>query len=116
MASGGRANCRAQSLYCAIGLATRRNPCGLAKRRNKAIAPYDNRDSATRPAARLGAAQPLARRVGRNRFIAPSASPRAAIHGAWPSGAIKRLRPTITATAQVGPRLAWVRLNRLRGA
>jgi hypothetical protein len=31
---------RAQSLYCAIGLATRRNPWGLAKRRNEAIAPY----------------------------------------------------------------------------
>src|SRR5580704_4381959 len=32
--------------------------------------------------------------VGRNRFIAPSASPRGAAHLASPSGAIKRLRPT----------------------
>jgi hypothetical protein len=31
---------RAQSLYCAISLAEGRNARGLAKRRNKAIAPY----------------------------------------------------------------------------
>jgi hypothetical protein len=31
---------RAQSLYCAITLTTRRNPWGSAKRRNKAIARY----------------------------------------------------------------------------
>jgi hypothetical protein len=31
---------RAQSLYCAIGIPIRRNARGLAKRRNKAIAPY----------------------------------------------------------------------------
>src|SRR6202035_3337214 len=33
--------------------------------------------------------------VGRNRFIAPSAPPSGVIQGAWPSGAIKRLRPTV---------------------
>jgi hypothetical protein len=33
-------SCRAQSLYCAISLAKRRNALGPAKRRNKTIAPY----------------------------------------------------------------------------
>jgi hypothetical protein len=32
--------CRAQSFYCAVGLTEEAMPPGLARRRNKAIAPY----------------------------------------------------------------------------
>ena len=36
-------SCRAQSLYCASSLTKGHRAPGIAKRRNKAIAPYDRR-------------------------------------------------------------------------